>query len=220
VRMRTWVAGAGIVALATFGLGAPAFAQEGEPQFADKDAEECFDILAEGGTVDECQQAPSPLLPEPNEIIWASLAFLVLLIALWKWGVPAVRNMTAAREERIRSDLERAESARTEAESEREQYRAQIANARQEAERIIDEARQSADDVRRELVARAEADAGEIRERAQQDVQLATERAMAELRSRVGQLSIDLAEKIVERNLDRDTQMALVESYIDQVGAR
>jgi len=224
VRMRTWVAGVGIVAAATFGVGGAAFAQdveaEEEHEFADHAAEECFEILEDGGTVDDCQEAPSPLLPEPNEIIWGSLAFGVLLVAMWKWGVPAVRNMTAAREERIRTDLERAEAARNEAESEREQYRAQIASARQEAERIIDEARQSADEVRRELIARAEADAAEIRERAQQDVQLATERAMAELRSRVGQLSIDLAEKIVERNLDRDTQMALVESYIDQVGAR
>lgn len=137
---------------------------------------------------------------------------------MWKWGIPAVRNMMETREERIRTDLERAESARLEGEAALEQYRAQIGDARAEAARIIDEGRQSADEVRRELIARAEADATEIRQRAQQDVSLATERAMAELRSRVGQLSIDLAEKIVERSLDRDTQMALVESYIAQVG--
>jgi F-type H+-transporting ATPase subunit b len=220
VRNRTWLAGAGIVALALFGVAGPAYAQEGEEEhdFADHDAEECFDILAEGGTVDDCQEAPSPLAPEPNEIIWGSAAFAVLLVAMWKWGVPAVRNMMEMREERIRTDLERAESARLEGEAALEQYRAQIGDARAEAARIIDEGRQSADEVRRELIARAEADAAEIRERAQQDVALATERAMAELRSRVGQLSIDLAEKIVERNLDRDTQMALVESYIAQVG--
>jgi F0F1-type ATP synthase membrane subunit b/b' len=35
----------------------------------------------------------------------------------------------------------------------------------------------------------------------------------------VADLSIELAEKIVERNLDRDTQLALVESYIEQVGS-
>jgi F0F1-type ATP synthase membrane subunit b/b' len=43
---------------------------------------------------------------------------------------------------------------------------------------------------------------------------------MSELRGRVGELSIQLAEKIVERNLDRDTQMQLVDSFIDQVGTR
>ena len=47
-----------------------------------------------------------------NEIIWGSLAFLVLLVAMWKFGVPAVKNMEQAREDRIRNDLEGAEQAR------------------------------------------------------------------------------------------------------------
>ena len=42
---------------------------------------------------------------------------------------------------------------------------------------------------------------------------------MAELRGEVAQLSIDLAERIVERNLDRDTQRQLVDSFINQVGS-
>src|SRR5918995_494000 len=66
--------------------------------------------------------------------------------------------------------------------------------------------------------AQAEADAAEIRTRAQEDIRLATDRAQADLQGRVADLSIELAEKIVERNLDRDTQLALVESYIGQVG--
>src|SRR5262249_39233852 len=107
--------------------------------------------------------APSPLTPEPNEILWGSAAFLVLLIAAWKWGVPAVKNMEAQREERIRNDLERAEAARVEAEGEKEQYLAQIADARNEAGRIIEEARQAAEQVRRDTVARAEAEAAEVR---------------------------------------------------------
>ena len=43
---------------------------------------------------------------------------------------------------------------------------------------------------------------------------------MADLQAQVADLSIELAEKIVERNLDRDTQIALIESYINQVGSR
>jgi F0F1-type ATP synthase membrane subunit b/b' len=42
---------------------------------------------------------------------------------------------------------------------------------------------------------------------------------MSQLRTDVAQLSIDLAERIVERNLDRDTQRQLVDSFIDQVGS-
>ena len=43
---------------------------------------------------------------------------------------------------------------------------------------------------------------------------------MADLQSRVADLAIELAEKVVESNLDRDTQIALIENYINQVGSK
>ena len=180
--------------------------------------EECIKLLEDGKKIDDCQEAPSLILPASNEIIWGGLAFVVLLLVMWKYALPPVRNMMKQREDRIRDDLERAEQARTEAEGELANYRRQVADARAESARIIEEARQSADEVKRQIQAQAEADAGEIRARAQEDIRLASDRAQAELQGRVAELSIELAEKIVERNLDRDTQLALVESYIGQVG--
>jgi len=180
--------------------------------------EECIKKLEDGGTIDDCQKAPNPILPESNEIIWGGLAFVVLLAVMWKYALPPVRNMMKQREDRIRGDLERAEQARTEAETELANYRRQVADARNEASRIIEEARQSADEVKRQVRAQADAEAADVRTRAQEDAQLASNRAQADLQGRVADLSIELAEKIVERNLDRDTQLALVESYIGQVG--
>ena len=93
-----------------------------------------------------------------------------------------------------------------------------VAEANAKAAGIIDEARKSAETVRTDLIARAEADAADIRARANADAEMATERAMAELQSQVATLSVDLAERVVQRNLDRDTQQALVESFINEVG--
>jgi len=222
IRVRHLVCAA-LVAGAVLVVGGPAFGATVEPAkpLSTEAARQCFDKLAKGGdvTVDDCQKAPSPLLPAKNEVIWGSAAFLVLLIAMWKFGVPAVRNMEQAREDRIRNDLEGAEKARNDAEAEKAQYTAQIADARNEAGRIIEEARQSAEQVRRDLIARAEVEANDVRERAQSDIAAQQQRAMAELRTDVAQLSIDLAERIVERNLDRDTQLQLVDSFINQVGS-
>jgi F-type H+-transporting ATPase subunit b len=183
-----------------------------------KAEEECIKLLEEGKKIDDCQKAPNPLIPGGNEIVWGGAAFVILLFALWKFGLPPVRNMMKRREERIRDDLERAERARTEAEEELAQYRHQLADARNEAARIIEEARQSADEVKRQIRSQAEAEAAEIRARAQEDARLAAERVGADLQHQVADLSIELAERIVERNLDRETQLALVESYIDQIG--
>jgi F-type H+-transporting ATPase subunit b len=220
-RMRALVATLGVV-VALGVLAGPAVAQttsDSEPKFANKAAEECYKKLADGtSTVDDCQKAPSPLTPEPNEIIWGSLAFLVLLVAMWKWGVPAIKNMEEARETRIRNDLEAAERTRLDVEAEKATYDAQLADARNEAGRIIDEARQAAETVRRDLIARAEEEANEVRARAQADIANQRTQAMSQLRTDVAALSIDLAGRIVERNLDDDTNRQLVDSFIDQVG--
>jgi F-type H+-transporting ATPase subunit b len=205
------------IALAVLLVAAPAFAQETEPKYANEAAKECAEKLATGGSIDDCQKAPSPLKPANNEIIWGSLAFAVLLVAMWKFGVPAVKNMEKAREDRIRNDLEGAESAKAEAEAEKAQYLAQIAGAKEEAGRLIEEARQAAETVRADLIARAEAEANEIRARAQADIVNQRNQALAQLRTEVASLSIDLAGRIVERNLDSDTNRQLVDSFIDQV---
>jgi F-type H+-transporting ATPase subunit b len=165
-------------------------------------------------------KAKNPIVPETKEIVWAAISFAIVFgLLAWKaW--PAIKKAIADREAHIRTDLEKAEEAKTEAESSLAQYQQQLAEARNEAGKIIEEARLAADQVRKDLIARAETEAAELRGRAQEDIRLATERALSDLQGRVAELSIELAEKVVERNLDRDTQIALIESYINQVGSR
>ncbi|MCU1427560.1 MAG: synthase, subunit b [Actinomycetia bacterium] len=221
MRKRQLLAGLAIAGFALFATAGVAAAQTTPPttiKFADEAAKQCFDKLEKGGTIDDCQKAPSPILPAANEMIWGSISFLILLALMWKFALPPVRKMMEAREDRIRGDLERAEAAKGESEQVLEQYRAQLADARNEASRILEDARQAADQMRRDLIARAEADANDLRARAQEDIRLASERALADLRTRVSELSIELAEKIVEHNLDRDTQLQLIENYINEVG--
>lgn len=168
--------------------------------------------------LEDCKKAPSLFTPAVPELIWGTIAFLIVFFVLMKFAFPMLRKGLKAREDKIRQDLEAASRAREEAELEAAQYRAQLGDARSEANAIIEEARADADRIRREMIERAEADAAEIRARAQEDIRLAQERAMSDLRNQVADLSIELAEKVVERNLDRETQLALIESYINSMG--
>lgn len=163
-------------------------------------------------------EASNPIVPETKEIIWGGIAFVIVFTLLaWKaW--PAIKKGLQDREDKIRGDLEHAESVRTQADNELKDYQAQLADARGEAGRIIEEARQSADQVRKDLIARAEADAAGIRAKASDDIAAATERAMADVQAQVSDLSIELAERIVQQNLDRATQIQLIENYINEVG--
>ena len=163
-------------------------------------------------------KAKNPIVPEGKEILWASIAFVIVFSLLaWKaW--PAIKKSLQDREDKIRGDLEHAESVRQQAEAELADYQRQLADSRNEGGRIIEEARQAADQVRKDLIARAEADAAEIRARAQEDAKSATERAMSDVQSRVSDLSIELAERIVRHSLDKATQIQLIENYINEVG--
>jgi F-type H+-transporting ATPase subunit b len=192
-----------------------------EDAIADNEADiEKKDYAGFENAVEDCKKAPSLITPAVPEMIWGGLAFLIVFLLLVKFAFPALKKGVKAREEKIRSDLEAAEKARQEAEDERAKYQKSLADARGEANRIVEEAREAAERVRQDTIARAEADAAEIRSRAAEDIGLARDRAMADLRSQVADISIELAEKIVERNIDRSTQEQLIESYISSVGNR
>lgn len=214
---------AGVLVLTDAGL---AWAQEdgedgeAEPEFADHAAEECAHILEEGGTVSDCQEAPNPILPETNEIIWGGISFLLLFVVLAKFAFPAVKKAMDDRSERIRQSIDDAERQKAEAQQVLDEYQRQLADAKSEAGRIIEEARQSADAMRRELQSRAEAAASEIRQNAQTDVDAMIAQARADLQARVAELSIQLAERVVERNIDRESNLQLIEGYIRELEAQ
>lgn len=173
------------------------------------------------GSIEECQASPNPILPATNEIIWGGAAFLILMVAMYKWGVPALKKGMNARTERIRSDLAAAEAARRAAEEAQAAVDAQLRDARAEAGRIIDAARGQADVVRADLQRRAEADIADLRARAENEVQTARSAAEADVRREVAALAIGAAEVVVGSQLEnRLTQIQLIEDYINQVGVQ
>jgi F-type H+-transporting ATPase subunit b len=192
---------------------------EGEPELSE-DTEECIHLAEEADDPDACQEAPSPILPATDELLWGGISFVVLFFLLRKFAYPQVKQAMEARAERIRADLQAAQNQREEAETVLAEYRAQLNDARSEAGRIIEEARRAADSLKRDQEARLQAELAELRQRAIADIESAKIQAMADLRGEVAQLAIGAAEVIVKRNLNKSTQTQLVEDYIDQVGAR
>ena len=167
----------------------------------------------------KCIEAPSPIIPEVNEIIWGGGAFLVLLaLMLWK-GFPAVKKIMDERSEKIASDLDQADQAKTDAHAVKSQYEAELADAKSEASRIIEEARQQAESLRADLQVRAETDIAEMRTQASVDLEAARERAMGDLQAEVADIVVGAAERVVEANLDAEAQTRLIENYINQIGS-
>jgi len=244
MRIRLLFVGAAVALVALLGPTSAAFAQEGEEsepgQTQDEgevdpgsteeeeggeseithEAEECIHILEEGGEVDECQEAPSPILPADNELIWGAISFAVLFAALAKFGFPALRKGMEDRSNRIREDLDKAENAKSEAESLKAEYESQLKGAKEEANRLREEARAEVEEYKAQRRQEIDEEMAEYRSRARSEADAAKEQAMADVRAEVADLAIAAAEQVVQKSLDRETNVELVERYIDQVQSR
>ena len=183
-------------------------------------SEECIKNVEAKDDPEACNKAPKPILPATNEIVWGAISFVLLFGLLGKFAYPAIKSAMQDRTDKIRTSIDDAERAKTEAEGVLVEYQRQLADARAESARIIDEARAQAEQVRRDLVTRAEAEAAELRQRNAEQVAAERDRVMGELQTQVGVLAIELAEKVVEHNLDQETNMRLIENYISTVGSR
>ncbi len=167
--------------------------------------------------LEKCFEAPNPIIPEVNEIVWGGAAFLILFVLMAKKGFPAVKGAMDARAERIRNDLDAAEQARIDAQAVQADYEARLADAKGEASRLIDEARGAADQLKADLSARAEADIAEMRERAAAEIESARQQAIADLRAEVAGIALGAAERVVQSSLDAEVQGRLIDAYIDEV---
>lgn len=214
-RIRMALLAATVLGVALVGFAAPASA-EGDLTHAEH---LCIEQIENGEGIESCQQAPNPMVPEKNEVIWGAFGFFVVFGAIAKFGYPQIKKAMNERTERIRTDLETADNQKAEADRLVAEYQAKLADAKNESARIVEEARQTADGVRRQLEAKAQADIAEMRTQAAADIEAAKGQAMADLRGEVTALAIGAAEQVVQRNLNDDTNRALVEAYIDQVGA-
>ena len=222
MRTRTLLASLLLAVAGLVALAPAASAQEGEggeEQLSDETLE-CIHLAEEADDPEACQEAPNLILPATDELVWGSISFAVLLFLLYRYGYPPVKRAMEARTERIRAELQAADTAKAEAQGVLDDYRAQLNDAKTEAGRIIEEARQVADQIKRDQEARLQSELADLRTRAVGDIESAKAQAMNDLRSEVAQLAIGAAETVVQRNLDPATQTQLVEDYINQVAAQ
>jgi F-type H+-transporting ATPase subunit b len=174
-------------------------------------------ILAQEHAPEVEEGEPKDLYPHTDELIVAAIGFVIVFLFMAKFAIPRINAVLEERRKKIQGEMEKAEKTRGEADEILEQYRAQLANAREEANRVIEEARQTAEGVRKELTEKAERDAQAIVARAQDEIRAERERAFQDLKAQVGELSVELATRVVGESLDRERQLRLVEQYIDEL---
>jgi F-type H+-transporting ATPase subunit b len=160
------------------------------------------------------------LIPDLSELIWGLVAFSILFLAMRSLVFPRLNTMLDERRASIEGKLEAADAKLVEMEQAKRDYEASLSDARGEANRILEEAKAAAEAVARTIRSSAEDEAKRIVERATAEANAERMRLLDELRGQVGALSVQLAERIVERELDAATHSGLVDEYIQRLAAQ
>jgi F-type H+-transporting ATPase subunit b len=174
-------------------------------------------FLAQAGGEAEPVNDAKDLYPHWEELLVGALAFAVLFFFVWRWVLPRVSALLEERRDKIQGDLERAEQTRTQAEQELAEYRQQLAKARQESNDIIEEARKTAEQLRAEIQSRADREAAATVAKAQDEIRAERDRVFQELRGEIGEIAVELAERVVGASLDAKAHQRLIDEYIDEV---
>jgi F-type H+-transporting ATPase subunit b len=155
----------------------------------------------------------------PNMTFVVELAaFIIVLMVLWRYVIPPVQQAVNARQEMARKLVSDSEEAKQLLEKAQTAYKTAMADARHGAAQL----RAQAEQQRREIVeaASTEAEAGvaEIISRGQAQVETERRQAVRQLKTDLGNLAVDLAEKILGEALaDNQRQERLIERFLSQI---
>ena len=122
-----------------------------------------------------------------------------------------------AREQRLEAAIKEAESNRQKASELLAQQTKALDAARAEAQRVIAEGRVTGEKLRNELLEQTKHQQHELLERARVEIDTERRRAIADLRKEAVELALAGASKVIERNLDDQTNRKLVESFLSTV---
>ncbi len=153
--------------------------------------------------------------------IWhvvASIAnLLILTLILKKFLFKPVQNILAARQNQVDELYDAAEKTKASAEEDKKLYSEKLAGAAEEAESILRSATQRADRQSDEIVADAHRRAAETMKRAEEDIELAKKKAMDDLKNEISDISVQIAEGVVGREVNGDDHREFIDSFIEKL---
>ncbi|RJE85585.1 ATP synthase F0 subunit B [Paenibacillus sp. 1011MAR3C5] len=152
--------------------------------------------------------------------VFAIVAFLVLLWLLNKYAFGPLFTVMEKRRQLIQEQMNTAETSRKAAEASLDEQKVALEQARKEAYAIIDQARSTSTKQADEIVQSAKNEATRLKDDALKDIESEKNKAIAALRTEVGGISVKIASKIIEKQVDEKSQEQLVDQYLKEVGSK
>ncbi len=154
------------------------------------------------------------VLPDIGLVFWNTIAFLVLLIVLGKFAWKPMLKAINERESGIEEALLKADKMKAEITAMQNENEALLAKAREERATIIKEAKEASEKMVIEAKDKAKSEYERIISDAQAAIAQQKNAAMVDVKNQVGALVINVAEKVLRKELSNKADQ---ESYIKQI---
>ncbi|MCX6258326.1 MAG: F0F1 ATP synthase subunit B [Bacteroidia bacterium] len=151
-------------------------------------------------------------------LFWMLLSFSIVVFILGKFAWKPILNALKEREESIRNELGSAENAREEMKKLQADNEKILLEARIERDKLLKEAREAKEQIIAEAKVRATEEAGKLIGIARQNIENEKASAITEIKNIAANLSLDIAEKILRKELAGDEeQKKYVESLLKEI---
>ena len=157
--------------------------------------------------------------PMLGNIIVVSGSFVILMFLLKHFAWGPISDILKKREDKIANDLDSAEQSRIKAakmEQEREQ---QLLASRSDAADIIKNAKESGELSRQNILKDTQEEVVRLKSKAQADITLERDSALNSVKDDVADLSLQIAAKILNKELSPEMHESLINQYIEGLGS-
>ncbi|WP_127534251.1 F0F1 ATP synthase subunit B [Paenibacillus kobensis] len=148
------------------------------------------------------------------------VAFLLLLWLLKRYAFGPLLGIMEQRKQLVQDQLANAENSRKQASQHLEEQKQALQQARKEAFDIIEQARSTSSKQADDIIAVAKNEASRLKDDAVKDIESEKNKAIAALRGEVGGMSVKIASKIIEKQIDEKSQEQLVDQYLKEVSSK
>ena len=153
----------------------------------------------------------------PGLYIWTIITFLLLFYILAKFAWKPLLKMLEERESLIKNSLDDAEKARQELEKLNSESEAIISKARSDAQSILSDGKAAAEKIKEDTISKAKDEADKIREDVQHQIQVEKDKAITDIKKEVVDLSISVAEKLINKNISEQDNSSLIEESLKKI---
>lgn len=160
----------------------------------------------------------SPIKPDVGLLLWTTIIFLLFWLLIGKFAFRPIAAALKKREQDIQGSLDEAKRVRQEMQNLKSENEALLVQAREERAQILKEAKDAGNKLVEEAKAKAKDEAQKIVAQAKEQIENQKMAAITDLKNQVGAISIEIAEKIIRRELKGDAeQEAFVNGLVKDI---